>query len=240
VRAYFVALLTDLTRNYPFRTVELESFSFEGFPHFHCHEKLGIPFGETDRFLLGLCFCDSCKRRGRRSGADVAAATRFVHRTLERVFASGVPTRQSLDEFVAKAKPLHRYLAAREETMLSLMAELRTACRSRLVFMHFMNRWAGGYQIQKIAGHFDAIMLLCYGTPRQTSEAIRINLNPETPLHAGFHAYRPVTPDARTLTEQVRAARRLGLTDINFYHYGIMPRANLKWIRAALDDSAGR
>jgi hypothetical protein len=234
VRAYLVALLTDLTRNHPIQTVELESFGFEGFPHFHYHEKLGIPFGATDRFLLGLCFCDSCRRRAKESGADATAAARVVQRTVERTFESGVTTRQPLDEFVARARPLHAYLAAREETMRSLMAELRAACRSRLVFMHFMDRWTGAYRLENIASYFDSIMLLCYGAPKQTEEAIRNNQSPATPLHTGFHAYPPVTPDAGTLAEQVRTARRHGVHDMNFYHYGIMPRPNLRWIKSAL------
>lgn len=232
VRAYLLALLSDLTTNYPIRTVELESFLFEGFPHFHTHEKIGIPFGETDRFLLGLCFCDSCQRYGKKSGADVAAVKKSVRRTLEKVFAVGMTTKLPLNEFVARAKVLHPYLAGREETTLALMAELREACKARLVFMHYLNRWTGGYQLGDIARHFDAIMLLCYGTPKETKLSIKRTHGAQ--LHVGFQAYPPVTTDARTLAEQVRTARRLGVNDMNFYNYGIMPRRNLSWIKAAL------
>jgi len=237
VRDYLVALMEDLSANYPFRTIELESFTFEAYRHFHSHEKIGIPFSETDRFLLGLCFCRCCQGIARKSGVDVEKVGRFVGNTLFKVFDSGKPTRTPLDEFVAHATILHPYLAAREWTIESLMADLRQASKSRLVFMHFADRRVGGYDLAKIARYFDGVMLLCYATPRDTRNAIqatRKQLDRGARLVTGFHAYAPVTPNAETLREQVQAARGLGVTDFNFYNCGIMPRKNLRWVKAAL------
>ena len=78
VREYMRALVTDLTTNYNFATVELESCDYQGGRHYHGHEKIGIPLGETDRLLLGLCFCESCRKRAVAEGIDVAAVADSV------------------------------------------------------------------------------------------------------------------------------------------------------------------
>lgn len=237
VQEYLVALLSDLTANYPIQRVELESFTFEGFPHFHSHEKIGIPFGETDRFLLGLCFCRCCQGVARKSGADVEGAGRLVGDTLIKAFESGKTTKVPLEEFVGKGKVLQPYLAAREWTIRSLMAELRKACRAKLVFMHYLNRWTGGYVLKDIASYFDGVMLLCYSTPQDTRAAIeraKQELGGKTSLVVGFHAYPPVTESLASLRKQADVARSLGVHGINFYNYGIMPRRNLQWVKAVV------
>lgn len=142
VQKYLVGMLGDLTTNYPIVRVELESFAFEGFPHFHSHEKIGIQFGETDRFLLGLCFCRCCQGVARKWGVDVKAAERLVGNILRRAFESGETTRTPLEEFVDKAKALQPYLAARERTIRSLMADLRKA--SGACWRSCITRTAGG------------------------------------------------------------------------------------------------
>lgn len=239
VREYLVGMLEDLTTNHPIERVELESFTFEGFPHFHSHEKIGIQFGETDRFLLGLCFCRCCRGVARKAGVDVKAAERLVGRILRRTFESGESTRTPLEEFVDKANALRPYLAARERAICSFMAELRKAGRDRLAFMHYTDRWRGGYQMKDIASSFDSVMLLCYGSPAETGRAIaraRAEIGERQRIITGFHAFAPVMPDAKTLKAQVATARRSGVRDFNLYNYGIMPRRNLKWVRDALSE----
>jgi hypothetical protein len=103
--------------------------------------------------------------------------------------------------------------------------------------MHYVNRWTGGYQLRDIVRYLDGVLLLCYGKPQETKMSIddtRRQIGAPLPIVAGFHAYPPVTPDAVTLVEQMRTARRLGVRDMNFYNYGIMPRRNLKWIKKTI------
>ena len=99
---YMRAVVTDLTTNYNFATVELESCDYQGGRHYHGHEKIGITLGETDRLLLGLCFCESCRERAGAEGIDVTALANGVRSELIASFESGNPSQIGFDEFCDK------------------------------------------------------------------------------------------------------------------------------------------
>ena len=51
----------------------------------------------------------------------------------------------------------------------------------------------------------------------------------------GFCVYPPASPDVETLATNVKAATDLGVRAISFYNYGIMPKRNLQWMKAAIE-----
>ena len=122
VREYMRAVVMDLTTNYNFATVELESCDYQGGRHYHGHEKIGIPLGETDRLLLGLCFCESCRERAGAEGIDVTAVANGVRSELAASFESGNPKpKSSLTNFAIRfPKPVHISKCANLSSVRSL------------------------------------------------------------------------------------------------------------------------
>lgn len=51
----------------------------------------------------------------------------------------------------------------------------------------------------------------------------------------GVCAYPPASPNAETLIANVEAVAKLGVRAVSFYNYGIMPKRNLQWVKAAIE-----
>jgi hypothetical protein len=50
----------------------------------------------------------------------------------------------------------------------------------------------------------------------------------------GLCAYPPASPNAETLAANAEAVAALGVRAVSFYNYGIMPKRNLQWVKAAI------
>lgn len=240
VREYMCALVTDLTTNYNFATVELESCDYQGGHHSHAHEKVGIPLGWMERFLLGLCFCESCRKRGKARGIDVTAVANGVRSELATIFESGMPTALTLDEFCDKVPETWAYLEMRESTVSSLIAEIKAVSKASISSMAMGDRWSAGYNVEQIREIADWHELLCYTPSRESVEhsvknATRLMNGRADHVWVGFCAYPSASPNAETLVANVKAATELGVRAISFYNYGIMPKRNLQWIKAAIE-----
>ncbi len=240
VREYMRALVEDLTTNYNFATVELESCDYQGGRHHHGHEKIGIPFGEIDRFLLGLCFCESCCKRGRDGGIDVTALANGVRAELAASFESGQSIQIGFGEFCDKVPETREYLKMRESVVSSLISEIKTVSKAQIASMAMGSRRYSGLNTEQIREVVNWHEILCY-TPSQASveESVRnatALMNGQADrVWVGVCAYPPASPDAKTLATNVKAAADLGVRAVSFYNYGIMPKRNLQWVKAAIE-----
>ncbi|MCZ6680737.1 MAG: hypothetical protein O7E52_26200 [Candidatus Poribacteria bacterium] len=240
VREYMCALVKDLTTNYNFATVELESCDYQGGRHYHGHEKIGIPLGEMDRFLLGLCFCESCRKRGRAAGIDIAALANGVGCELAVSFASGEPIQIGFDELCANVPETRAYLDMRESVVSSLIAEIKAVSKAPISSMAMGTRRHAGYNAEQIREIVDWYEILCYTpSPESLEQSVQ---NAATLMNGqvdkvwvGVCAYPPASPDAATLAANVKAAADLGVRAVSFYNYGIMPMPNLKWVKTAIE-----
>jgi len=70
VRAYVRALAGDIASK-GVAAVVAESLHYHGLVHGFHHERYFIELGTLGRFLLGLCFCDSCRMSAEGRGVDV-------------------------------------------------------------------------------------------------------------------------------------------------------------------------
>jgi len=86
------------------------------------------------------------------------------------------------------------------------------------------------------------VEILCYQRDAAAIHAavarVRESIGPEGKLTVGLCAYAPATPDAEALRASAAAALDGGASALSFYHYGIMPRRNLSWVRGALSRAA--
>jgi len=66
-------------------------------------------------------------------------------------------------------------------------------------------------------------------------EAYRAALGQETPFAVCLRPSPPDCENPANLAEKVSVARSLGVTRMDFYHYGFLRLGALDWIRTALD-----
>ena len=238
VREYFRALVADLTENYPLGAIEAEAVLFPPGLHHHQHEKIGLAPGTGEQFLLSLCFCESCRQSATRAGADVESAARSAQTRLEKSFQVGRSVSDDVDELLAADEPLAGYCRWRVESMTELIAALKAGCKASLVMYDVGEPHAAGGDVAALNEHVDAFLGACYAPDIEKIEATVDRLRKLKPdaagVELGFHGYPPVCPDAQTLVRQFTRAAELGVRSVNLYNYGIMPEANLDWVRQAV------
>jgi len=251
VAEYLKALVADLSENYPFDAIELESATFDPARHAHMHRKAGLVAGPAEQLLLGLCFCESCRQQADRAGVDVTAVARSVHVRLERWLETGRPVAGSMGELLESDALLREMLDWRTEVVGRLVASLRAASRSKLVIYRMGDAWSAGADWRRLFSaegrddgdrQADALMILCYkpdvpGVEAAVADAVAITGGVEF-VELGFDASPPATPDAPKLVRDLSRAAELGIGSVNIYHYGLIPPGRFAWVRQAI--RAGR
>lgn len=262
VRAFVRALVADVCR-YEVSTVLAESLHYHGLEHGYHHERYFVELGARARYLLGLCFCDHCLAAARRSGVSGEAARESVRKELERVFAFGAPddgadevTRDDLD--AVGGAELLAYLDVRADVVTTLVVEaVEVASESgrRFVFMELSGAakgyatgrptggpaaavaWRAGVDLTRLGQVGSEVEVLAYAADpermRLDLEAYRRDLS-GCPLAVALRPSAPDCADPANLAAKVRVARALGVTRVDFYHYGFLRLEALDWIRAAI------
>ena len=267
VRTYARALAADVCR-YEIETILAESLHYHGLEHGYHHERYLISLGPVTRFLLGLCFCEHCLAAARRCGVDAARVHEAVRAELELALAEGGeagptdgPTRESLA--VIADGELLGYLDARAETVSSLAAEVAAevdARGRRLVFLDLAGAvkgyvtgrptggpaadisWRLGIDVGEVARSCHGYEAVGYAAEperlRLDIDAYRAVIGEQCALGVCVRPSPPDCEDAANLAEKVSLARSLGVTRMDFYHYGFLRLSALDWIGAALDPTA--
>lgn len=223
-RAYATALAADLVDR-GVDTVRLEALSAGGFDHGETHERALIYLGESARFLLGLCFCDSCRAAGHAADIDVNALAAHVQLVLSKVLQSHTYT-ASLPPLSADhlcelfGDPMAAYLSSRERTVTSLAAEVTTTVRqvsasTRVVLLdpsgaalgYATGRpdtnaaaatiaWREGLDIAALSEHVDIGALCYFADPDRTLEEVKNYTSLLYPRARLEAILRPTWPDA--------------------------------------------
>jgi hypothetical protein len=222
--------------NYGASRIELESCHFGGYGHAHHHVKDGLELGELGRYLLGLCFCGSCATAARELGLDPVHLRDQATALLDPAFADGRPLAEEPGSFLERRPEFAALQVMREDAVASLVDEVRKRCRTAVSFIHMGDRWSTGVVPERILQSADLLEVLAYTgsagqVGAQVQAALTAALTPDR-LLVGLQAYHPCATSAELLAAQVNAAARLGVRHFSYYNYGIMPRANLAWIRS--------
>lgn len=244
-QAYVAGMTAEVTHTYRPARIELESPSFMGFDHGFHHEKDGLGLLPEDRFLLGLCFCDHCQMQATQAGVDAQAARQTVTGLLSAAFARETPAAQvpefadlglaAFDGFPALAE----FLRWRTAPVTALIARCREVAhpQTQVLLIDAGPSWWEGVDRAAAAAACDGLLYCAYGSPadRLTSEiaAVRAVLAPGATLIAGLALFHPMVADAADFTARARAAQSHA-DGLNFYNFGLVPRARLDWVRQAL------
>ncbi len=238
VRAYAIALSRDLVENYGIASLECESLAYGGFGHSHYHLKYGVDLGPGGRFLLALCFCPACRTAARDAGLDPDELARAVEARAREALSSGRSIPETPEELAAAVPQLAEYVHMRENTVATLVQEVRDAAGVPVSFIFMGDRPTSGADRKRIASIVDYVETLSYTADpertRQTVSRLLPDLRAPDQLLVGLQAYPPASPDAETLQANIEEAAGLGIRRFSFYNYGIMPLPNLNWVQKAI------
>jgi hypothetical protein len=259
-RAYVRALVGDIAGR-GVDAILAESLHHHGLEHGYHHERYFVTLSPRTRFLLGLCFCESCLARARRRGVAGEEVRDVARREVERVLAgepdrAGEPEADELGRLAGGE--MAGYLESRTETVTSLAADAAAEAESggsRLVFMDptgatkgYMtgtpagapaaaDAWRLGIDLPALAEACGEISALGYAAD---PERVRLDLDAYAE-RAGTGrlslVLRPMLPDCdsvENLAAKLRLARERGVERVDLYHYGLVPLTALDLVREAL------
>ncbi len=239
VREYMRALAHDLTTNYPVTALEVETLNFNGHMQGHYHEKIGLPVGPLESFLFSLCFCKHCTTRATDDNIDVETLSRLVCERLDHFCADGRASEQTIDDYVGASEELTAFLRTRAQTVESLTRIVKGSVSVPVYYLLMGNYFTSGMDYHEVSKIVDRVEILAYSPdPDQVRDSVRGTCDhgvaPDN-IHAGFGAYYPASPDQETLVSTTRAAMDEGVSGFSYYNYGIMPKQNLNWVKAAVE-----
>jgi hypothetical protein len=261
VRAYARAITADLAGR-GVRGILAEAAHFFPLEHGGAHERYLVPLGSRTRILFGLCFCEACLDRAREHGADAERVREWVAAMLDTALESGGDDpagdveREDLAALIDGE--LGAYLAAREDTVTTLAAELTTIAEGEGGQFTFVdpsgsaagfatgnpvgppsaeNAWRFGIDPRAMSNAVHEIEILAYAAdPGRVSldlAAYRDTVGPGATLSVALRPTVPDSTDVDNLAAKVEAARAIGAQRVDFYHSGLMRHDALDRIMAA-------
>ena len=260
VRLYATTAMAELSRT-GVEAIIAESICFMPFDHGFHHERTPYPLSETTRFCLSLCFCPHCLERGRQAGVNIGALRAWMRRELDLALRGEISVLETLpleQDVVANlaAGELGGYLAARAETVTSLVAEVTAAVEAagpaRFVFMDSMGTsesgeqvgpfvadrsWQFGIDLPTVAARCHGLSVLGYsrahGRFAQDLDRYRAILPEGPPLSLVLSAMPPDCSGTAELRPKLRLAENMGVEWVECFVYGLMRLEGLDWFRAA-------
>lgn len=248
VREYLLALVEDVDRSLPLETIQLESMNYMGFAHEYHHEKDGVGLTPYEDFLLSLCFCESCMKKGREAGVDMEGVRESVRRRInlslnrDRAKAEDRRFLEEGPDFFRDETGFREYLLFRSRVVSSLMAEARGRVKgAELWFLSLLARcdsWLFGVDLAELSRHADGIVICSYDCDEfkaaRDVRASREAFEPGTKLITGLRAFHPEYPDEAAFLRKVRAVLGESRDGFLFYNYGLIPERQLGWVATAL------
>ncbi len=238
VGEYMRGAVEDLSGNYPFQAIELESPAFNAARHYHTHIKTGLPPGPVEQFLMSLCFCESCRQGARDADVDVETVIRSVQADLEEWFERATPSDETVEARVDRDGALGAFVRWRTEQLSAYLRRIRSTCQCDLIVYAERDVYGSAFDLSDVAGEFEGVVGTCYSPETElidrTVEWLSGTMGGTDRLSIGLMTYPPASTEAPVLVRHVHRVAALGVPSVHLYHYGIMPDACLKWTQQAL------
>lgn len=250
-RGYAIGLATDVTTSYPVSGISMEAPGFTPYNHGYHHEFALMKLNPWLENQLGLCFCDHCIAAAEAAGVDALRLKAQVAGDIADYLDSDIDYPNDMAEAfwradIAANGELRKYLDFRNDTVTSLVAEIRAAIREdvSVAVIPSVARPTGGawYEGSDLAalGRTAGIIEACFYEP--SAMRVKADLFDIRRRLRGTHTklrgiLRPSYPDLSSKGEflaAVEALRDGGVDELAFYNWGHLRRANLAWIGDAL------
>jgi hypothetical protein len=230
--------------------LSLETPGFLPFAHGFHHEFALLKQNRWLESMLGLCFCEQCVRGAQTQGIDAFGLKARVAGDVHAYLAAEIDFPDDMAEafWLADTRSdgaLAGFLHWRCEVVTSLVSEIRSAVRAdaRIAVIPSVARptsgaWYEGTDLSALAD-VGAVIEACFYEP--SADRVRCDLWDVQRRMRGRGMLRgilrPAYPDLASRDEVVAAARALrdaGVSEVAFYNYGHLRKANLAWIREAM------
>jgi len=243
---YVLSLLKDFTSRYACNGIFLESLSYSGFEHGYHHEFYGVTMNSKLSALLGLCFCDSCRKAAKKLGIDIERMARAVRQRIDECIAESRKG-QRLDhgrimETLGKLPGMKKYLGMRCERVEQLLSKARRITAERKMRLDYFGPVFApanmsvmeGIDLLRVGKRIDRYVLRSEEKePEMVEKEIRYAkryFRPEK-IVLSLRLFDRTTPSQGNLKAKVELAKRHGLAGCNFYNYGMVPLERLNWIK---------
>jgi hypothetical protein len=252
-RDYATGLARDVTESYAVSGLSLEAPGFTPYAHGYHHE---FALNKPNRWLesrLGLCFCDHCLAAAERAGIEARRLKAQVAEDISAYLDSDIDFPDDMaDAFwtadLAANGDLRRYLDFRSSVVTSLVADIRAAVRkdAAVAVIPSVARptggaWYEGTDLKALAEVTGCIEACFYEPSAMRVKADLFDLKRRVDGKGKLRGIlRPAYPDLSSKSEFLAAVAELrtgGVTELAFYNWGHLRRANLGWIADALRDS---
>lgn len=246
VRHYLRALVKDIAGQ-GVAVIELEALQFQGYTHGEHHEREGIVLGTVPRFLMGLCFCDSCVKRAQQGGLDLKPVRTFVRTTLEEAFVAPESVADRYPTLDALPTGLFQpFMEWRTNVVASLIQEVTEAAGPvavrPMVSIDPVARRMVGMNPERVGAITGGILTPGYVKDGAALRPLLSQLQallPDKEITVGFQVGMPESGGKAEFLDRMKTAREMGITSFNFYNYGFIPLKNLEWISESLSPAGG-
>ncbi len=256
VRKLFIDMYTDISENYEFDHILIESMEFMPFRHGYHHEVIGVPVSATEDFFMSLSFSPDLCQKAREAGIDIDAIKIFARGLLEDGFADPFAPKRELnwgEIESAVGGQMKSFLDLREELVGSLLKDV-----SKQIVSHSSAKvsvldfgplyplgprdvsWQSGANLEVIASCAAEIHPTFYFNDAQVFKQKvdqYVGLLNKLPQSVDMvPAVRAVLPQVGSLDELKNQIDYLkphskGMT---YYNYGFMAYKTLDWISEAI------
>lgn len=253
VQDLMLAVVEDLTNNFQFDRILIESLEYMPFRHDYHHEVIGIPLTPAIEFLMSLSFNEYLVRDARNQGIDINQVKLFVRETCEKQFEN---PHQPLhltweDLYEALNGEFKKYLLLREKYLTKIIRKIQHIVkkngRTKLAALDFgpilsmglyQTSWENGVNLEQWSNYIDELHPTFYFTDErvfrrkvQEYKGLIGQLKQDVKVIPALRSILPQVESKEDLEKSIHLLRESKLNDgYSFYNYGFMSFKALKWI----------
>ena len=250
-QGYAIGLTNDLISR-GIKSIAAESVHFHGLIHGEHHERYFIELSEISQYLLGFCLCIYCQSAAEAAGADAKKLVFEISKALNNLLTEEdlwIGKELSIDNLVSIfGIDIKTWISSQESTLIDLNMKLTKLAHSagatlrwvgQLPFIDGVDQsWRIGINPTELSQVVDVIEALFYCP--STSEIIELAQSYLSRIQypekiTGI--LRPTYPDNSSqeqLAERVKALKKIGISNIDFYLFDVWRERDLGWIKQAL------
>ena len=256
LRDFFVEFYNDVSSNYDFDNILIESLEYMPFRHGYHHEVIGVPINATIDFFMSLSFSSDLCKKANELGINIEDIKCFVRSKCEEAFANPFSSNveMSWDEIVNSVDgEMKAYLELREELITSLFKEIAEVINSnteaKISALDFGPlyplgprnvSWQNGVNLRRISKYIEEIHPTFYFTDmdlfkNKVDEYIGVldKLDKKLDMVPAIRAVLPQVGNQEDLRKQVNILKPYS-AGMTFYNYGFMAYQSLKWISSEI------
>lgn len=247
---YALNLCTDLSSQYAFNSLVLETPGWLPYGHGYHHEFAQVASNAWLDNLLGTCFCDACQHAARRKGIDVTALQDRVRTSVDNYLQ--LPASAQVDQattwmqndLLSDADWL-AYVEMRQDRVTELVSAIRAALPAamKLAVIPTVQRptaacWTEGSDLKALSEVADYLEIPFYEASANRAiadawESLRQITAPEK-IRAILRPGLPDLNQGNEIAAAIDGIKALGIRDFAFYNYGLLPQHRLDHLAQVL------